>query len=281
VGDSSTAGLVPSPKKEGQPRQPRTITHPAGAANTLLAALITRNVIALQVYGIMKGNAGDTGRKADIRVSDDLTVAGVPVEYVEAAASNARIHAEVGGLLKEGQRDRWSTARAFGEDWTMPRAVEIQVIEVKGGKATRQQLVAIDARTERALAKEGIPRSWPTMDWLLNLGELLRQPGALGPSRNSISFQTLLKRFDPDAAVTEANAAGVAEELVWTQALGLGDGDYKNLPDTRRLLQAGMLGALGFGVADPTDADLSKRETARKAILQALTEFNNIWEAAK
>ena len=69
----------------------------------------------------------------------------------------------------------------------------------------------------------------------------------------------------------------MAEELVWTAALGLGDGKMESLPDTRRLIQAGILEALGFHIGNPTDPNTEKRETALKNLREKMEILAKIW----
>jgi len=91
--------------------------------------------------------------------------------------------------------------------------------------------------------------------------------------RKDVSLAALIQRFDPAAPVTDANAQAVAEEVVWTKAIGLSDGTLESLPAARRILQGLILEKMGFEIGDLTDADPDRRAMAEKRFDEAMNKY--------
>lgn len=66
----------------------------------------------------------------------------------------------------------------------------------------------------------------------------------------------------PGAGATERDADQVAEEILWTKELGIGDGTHQSLPRARQILQAAILENLNFEIGNPGDKD---KETSAQA----------------
>jgi len=227
---------------------------------------------ATELWAKGKWNHADyLGRMADIRVSEDMVVTGVPVELINACA---RIAAE------EGAPD--------------PNVDEISVdiVDDDAGPAKRTQ-AHMRAKDEQSSARVRSARAiaiWFTMLTYVKLGadgwktgplKAIRankyctfpsegRPGAIfngGEQPGLLSFAALLKDFDPDVPVTTDDARTAAEQLVWMKTLGMCDGTHQTLSEGRRLIQAAVLGPLvGFDIGDCSDPDPEKRQAAIKKL---------------
>jgi len=274
-----------------QPTEPGPIKKPYDYGSALQRAERASTAAWLAAYGLLpKGSkAGGLGATADVRVSDTLVVTGVPKAYIEGCAAGALAQAAAETMVAamlEGKpkpassapKGGWPTAKTLALWWAAPRRAEIRVFGPKG-KLTMEELIRSDGQMERALKQRGPsaatsgPMALPT-DWLLFPKGLSIRPKY---RRRAVSFRALLTRFEPEAPVTEANADAVAEELIWTKALGLSHGTFRTLPDARRRLQAAILEALDFEIGDPAHADEAGRAAALKKLAEAKKQFMKLW----
>jgi hypothetical protein len=178
--------------------------------------------------------------------------------------------------LKEKTLNSRAAAKALVAWWTIEIFAEANV---DSQKKTTRELLQLDARRTQTLKSvRGSPEGALAASWLLfPQGLDMFSPNA--QARKPVSFQMLVERFDPDMPVMEKNADAVAEELVWTQRIGLTDGTIAKLPDARKVLQALILERLGFEIGDPRDADNNKREAARKKLADATRVCAEAWKA--
>ena len=263
------AGRVQSP--EQRTTEPVVATDGKGGAALRTKAYVPSKWMEENTYVLRaRGSNVDWKTKADIRVSNDLLVTGVPLRYICGCAEHARILAEVRDGLRERETERWAIAKGFSKNWVETRRALIEVSSRR--RVSIRELIYHDA------ILEPLTPAWPSTEWLLNVAELHRGLNRLGPSRHGVAFRALLLRFDPRAAVTEANADEVAEELVWTKALKLSDGTMENLPEVRSQLQAAILEGIGLSIGDPIAPDSAERGAARERLAREMGKLAAVWQ---
>jgi hypothetical protein len=250
-----------------------------------------RELLLMRAIGMMPAgqDATDFGRREVVRVADDWTVTEVPVEYLERCTEAALIQTAALGLLPElaadgdvaaaldkKTLDARQGARALVDWWTAEILAEWQIAEDK--PLTSQEVLRLDAQRHHALRESGAaPEGVLTAQWLLFPMGINVLPGTT--VRKPVSFRMLLSRFEPNAKVTERNADAVAEELIWTRRLGLGDGTPTGLPQARRTVQALLLERMGFEIGDPSDPDPAKRKDAIAKLSRARKTCVEAWKA--
>jgi hypothetical protein len=232
-------------------------------------------------------------RKAEVKVSDNLVVTDVPVDFLTGRVTSATVHL---GAMGEIEKDadapnrakavvRWwfySTpagfARTLGEK--KEKIEPAHVAAADSGKALGPG-ISTDAQQLLLLKLQpyvpGKAGAAVSTDWLFPSNVL--KPGFTPNSY--VSFRALLERFEPELRVTDENSDLVAEEVIWTGALGLSDGTVKTLPDARRRVQAYLLETIGFQIGDPADREVSKREAAQKKLNDAKRTFVDLWQNAQ
>lgn len=233
----------------------------------------------------------DFGRTVDIRVSDQLTVTGVPIEFLEKSTEAALIQVSALGLspdfkdgaafekaVKEKKINSRAAAKALVAWWTAEILAEWNV-DSKDKKVTSQELLQLDFQRTRALKSLGSSPDGALMATWLLFPQGLDSLSPTRQSRRPVSFQMLMERFAPDMPVTEENAEAISEELVWTRHINLSDATIAQLPDARRVLRALILERLGFEIGDPMDADLAKRQAARNKLAEAELVATKAWKA--
>lgn len=268
----------------GRAQETKKIAYPISPDNV-------QELVLLKAFGIVPAgkNEEDFGRKAEIRVADRIAVTDVPVDFLKASADAAVAQAAALGLLplKDGEslesllRDRKldgkAAAKALVQWWTIEMLAAWEPDD--GGKLSSQQLLARDV--ERAKSLNSLAVAPPLRaQWLLfPLG--MDQLSPTRHTRNAVSFQMLVERFDPAAAITEENAVEAAEDLIWTWRIGLGDGKAATLPDSRMVIQAHLVERLNFEIGDPLDADDARRKAARDKLAESLNVCRQAWSKAK
>lgn len=259
-----------------------------------ISGQMQQDAALLRAMGLlaMGKDDADLGRKADIRVSSAITVAGAPVEFLQKSADAALVQIAAQGLavdlpdagalekaIADKTIDPWSCAQSLAAWWTSE--ILAQTAAEQGKTPTFEELLRIDAQRTRSLQSlDAAAQGDLTAEWLLYPGGLdLVSP--LRRVRRPVSFQMLLRRFDPAAPVTRENAAVAAEELVWTHRYRLSDGRFATLPAARRRLQAAILARMGVTIGDPGHADRAQREDALKKLAAALKTATQTWKAGK
>jgi hypothetical protein len=278
---------------------PATAALAAPTAGTRLYQYTDAMLVDLEIvrlHGLMGQAArGDFGGKADIRVSDGLVVTGVPVDFLKAVVRSeqqyvfATSQAAVPAAAAAAPKGRLDAARGIVGLWVKPLLAKYA--ESTGAAAGQPlpkpplaELARFDCRRQLARdAREGKPPAVLAADWLFFVKrmELEREPPyAPKWQQREVSLRELLDRFEPDTPVTAANADAVAEELVWTKALGLGDGTPRTLALARFVLQALILEAVDGEIGDPGEADLAKAGAAIKKLEKVKAGFCKQWDAA-
>ncbi len=276
LGLSSSSGQDAKQKKKAYTKSPEML----------------QGLIFLKAFGLMPKGKGDDdfGRTADNRVNDQLMVTGVPAEFIEKSTEAALVQVSALGLfpelkdgaalekaLKEKTLDSRAAAKALVAWWTVEILAEWKIDAKK--KLSTQEMFQLDIERTQTLKSLGSsPDGTLAAPWLL-FPQGLDTFSPNKQARKPVSFQMLVERFDPDMPVTEKNAEAVAEELVWTQRIGLTDGTIAKLPDARRVFQALILERLGFEIGDPMDADNTKREAARRKLADATRVSTEAWKA--
>jgi len=227
---------------------------------TMMQALSTLKVF----YGVMKEAKG-VGEKADVRISDRLVVRDVPVEFVRACASISKGYNRgfYGGENSQDKPPGYWCVVAWVHDGC----------KVLGSKRECIQADAVGEAINPSVAD--LLGVYPRTAWLFCR--------AFDAKRDTLSLRKVLKRFDPDAPmtnVTKRTASAVAEEVIWTKELGIGNGTYASLPKTRRILQSWILECIGFEIGNPADSDPSKRQAALKRLDETKRVFINTWQEA-
>lgn len=224
-------------------------------------------------------------RKANVQVSESLVVTDVPISTLQSRLLAAKVtisalgvqNGTVGDPPGNPAEDRLRRARGFVRWWfTNTTPFIMKAVHKRKDALTNRDLIKGDARIDdekvRALMVFGGHSGPINAKWLIPADAT-----AMGGSRRgNVLFSKLLDRFDPEQAVTEANAEMVAEELTIMQSLSLGDVTWRSLPDCRRAIQALLLDQLGFQVGDPTDKDPAKRRAALQKLREAKEEFRKI-----
>jgi hypothetical protein len=246
-------------------------------------------------YGVLRTETrakDDFGGKADVAVSGNLTVTDVPEDYLKAAVrselESAIAFLQVQVPLSKALKGRLDAAKLIVMMWFIPiRTRYAESVGAPAGQApkpTQAQMIRFDAQRQRVRdASGGEPAGVLAADWLFFVRRLdLQREPPFAPKwqRREVSVRELLDRFEPDAPVTAENADSVAEELVWTKALGLGDGTLKTLPAARQTLQALILESIGFSVGDPGDPNSTSAAGAKTRLNAAKAEFRKKWDAA-
>ena len=245
----------------------KTISYPSLGASS--QALIAR----LLSEGYLRG--GGYGA-TDIQVSDDIQVTGVPKKLIAACARRAAVTATAWTDFARGNAGTHRILRgarlaeALGGCWTDRIVGAIAAGQSKGLKAgkvatlSRRAVIALDAKAEGLRKSECAPST----NWLL-------ADDVTGGSVLYPSFKGLLDRFEPKAPVEESNAVEVAEEIVWTQAMDLGNGTRGALPEARVILQAAILAGMGFDTARVLKS-ATIDDKALSALQQAKDAFHKI-----
>ena len=206
----------PSPELTGTP--PSTTTVPYTADAPLSAT-------ALGIFGYCASPRD--GVKSDIRVSKSLVVKGVPVDFIRGCAEFAKIRVaahKLSGLPAEWVREATQDLYMLLNK-NSPRGRDLLALEAQNMQSTYMYLPRI----------LGPPR----LMWLLF-------PFGSTHERRRIPLRNLVDRFDPCAGVSTENACDVAEEIVWEQELGYGDGTHASLPLARERIVREILHELGF-----------------------------------
>jgi hypothetical protein len=253
---------------------------------------MVQGLVLLKAFELMPKGKGDEdfGRTADVRVTDQLMVTGVPAEFIEKSTEAALVQVSALGLfpelkdgaalekaLKEKTLNSRAAAKALVAWWTVEILAEWKIDAKK--RPSTQEMLQLDAKRTQTLKSLGSsPEGTLAATWLL-FPQGLDTFSPNKQARKPVSFQMLVERFDPDLAVTHKNAEAVAEELIWTQRIRLSDGTAAKLPDARRVIQALLLEQLGFEIGDPMDADNTKREAARKKLAEARRASAEAWKA--
>ena len=246
-------------------------------------------------YGVLRTETkakDDFGGKADVAVSDNLTVTDVPAEFFKSAV-RSELESGIAFLqvqvpLSKLLRGRLDAAKMIVMMWFIPiRTKYAESIGAPAGQApkpTQAQMIRFDVQRQRAReAQGGQPPPVLAADWLFFVRRLdLQRTPPFAPKwqRRDVLVQELLDRFEPDAPVTAENADSVAEELVWTKALGLSDGTPKTLPVARQTLQALILESVGFSVGDPGDPNSTSAAGAKMKLNAAKVDFRKKWDVA-
>ena len=272
---------------------------PPAAAGTRLYQYTDAMLVDLEIvrsHGLMgQAKRGDFGGKAEIRVSDSLAVPGVPVDFLAAVVRSeqqyafATSQATAPAAAAAAPKGRLDAARGIVGLWVKPLLAKYA--ESTGAAAGQPlpkpppaELARFDCRRQLARdAREGKPPAVLAADWLFFVKrmELEREPPyAPKWQQREVSLRELLDRFEPDTPVTAANADAVAEELVWTKALGLGDGTPGTLPLARFVLQALILEAVDGEIGDPGEPDLARAGAAIKKLEETKASFCKQWDAA-
>jgi len=179
--------------------------------------------------------------------------------------------------IKEKTLNSRAAAKALVSWWTVEIFAEWNIGAKK--KPSTQEMLQLDAKRMQTLKSlRSSPEGTLAATWLL-FPQGIDTFSPNKQARKPVSFQMLVERFDPDMPATEKNAEAVAEELVWTQRIGLTEGTIAKLPDSRRVFQALILEQLGFEIGDPMDADNTKREAARKKLAEAMRASAEAWKA--
>jgi hypothetical protein len=250
----------------------------------------------LRTHGMLRTAAkNDFGGKADIAVSDGLVVTGVPVDFLNAAARSEQAYvlaiSQADPPAAGAQKGRLDAARAIVGLWVRPLLVKCAesagaavVPNQAPPKPKLSELIPFDCRRQLARdAREGKKPAILAADWLFFVRRLevdRTPPFAPKWQQREVSARELLDRFEPDMPATAENADTVAEELVWTKALGLSDAAPKTLPPARFTLQALILEAVGYEIGDPGDSDFAKAAAAIKKLEETKASFRKQWDAA-
>ena len=253
------------------------------------------NITKLRAMGLFKNNekSSPIGETADIQVTDGFVVdgfvvTGVPVEYIKACARYAGTSTKdiLDKLPGKGGSKRWRVACAMALTWTMPRRILLAAFLPGRWQSTRLEFASADGLIESKVPPAG--RLWPSMAWLLTLRGLYQEEGLDGPYREPVSFATLLARFNPDVYASRRSMTRnevlrdlneTAEEMVWTEALGLNDTGRPNVEDTRRLMQAAILRSLKYDVEEPkTPVTNIANQIANMPLYNSLGEFSIAWQ---
>ncbi|MCX5653884.1 MAG: hypothetical protein NTY65_04450 [Planctomycetota bacterium] len=284
---------VPAPAPAAAPNAPS-----APAAPTTKPYQYTETMpVALDImrrYGVLRTETkakDDFGGRADVAVSDNLTVTGVPVEFLKSAVWSElesgiaflQVQVPLAKLLK----GRLDAAKMIVMMWFVPiRTRYAESVGAPPGQApkpTQAQIIRFDVQRQRARdASDGQPPAVLAADWLFFVRRLdLQRTPPFAPKwqRREVLVRELLDRFEPDAPVTAENADSVAEELVWTKALGLSDGSPKTLPVARQTLQALILESIGYSIGDPGDPNSTSAAAAKTKLNAAKAEFRKKWDA--
>ncbi len=223
-------------------------------------------------------------QRGSVQVSDDLTVDKVPVEFIKAHFGNGAIIIDVLGYPSTVKSDIPKVVSGLAEDWLEPLWIDAKPDALKA--RPRIELIRTDAKLHSELAKLFGAKGDPLDKLLagvpkknLSVRELFISDSKMAGLRSPISVPHLLKRFDPNAAAAEEDADSVAEEIIWSKEAGIGDGTYKSLPESRRVIQAAILENLGFEIGHPGHKDPAKRkqaveklDAAKRACLEAWRE---------
>jgi hypothetical protein len=253
---------------------------------------LLHGLVLLKAFELIPKGKGDDdfGRTADIRVTNQLVVTGVPAEFIEKSTEAALVQVSAfslfpelkdGAALEKALKEKTLNSRAAAKALVVWWTVEILAqwnIDAKKKTYTHQMLQLDAERTQTLKTLRSSPEGTLAAPWLL-FPQGLDTFSPNKQTRKPVSFQMLVQRFNPDMPVTEKNAEAVAEELVWTQRIGLTDGTIAKLPEARRVFQALILEQLGFEIGDPMHADDTKREEARNKLADATRVATEAWKA--
>lgn len=234
------------------------------------------------------GYLGKTVERVNVPVSEKLTVEKVPVTFVKAHCEHAT---HVVGALEYPTRKSSEIPKAvmgLAEYWLVPQTVAAEKAALK--QRPMLDLIRADAKLHAELVKHfGKPGEGPdkVLAGLPGSGLSARELLPVSRAGEGIRFNftpipivQLLGRFEPHAEVTEQTADSVAEETVWTKALGISDATYKTLPQARLILQAAILENLNFEIGNPGDKDNDKAAKAKAKLAEAKKTLIETWRKA-
>lgn len=233
----------------------------------------------LRTYGLLAKGEG-LGPITDVRVSEKLVVTDVPESFIRACLAYVRIVLAASEALPQDEKaDQEAVARALARWWVYSTPEGVHALRAKKDEKSMEEQMVLLEQNQREIERS-IGLVYPmfkgtiSAEWLF-CHRLGHPPLAKRRARRAqVRFTDLLSRFDPARAASREDAYAVAEELIWTQQLGLSDGTIASLPAARIALQAFILEALGYDVGDPTDPNESKRRLALRRLEEAKRALN-------